>query len=85
MSKPKHTPGPWIVSSYRTTGLTGPQNTYSIAAAPELLDLLERAIREVEWSKKQIDLKPRVPGCDTLTTFIQAAKAAVRKATGGAE
>lgn len=88
--KPKHTPGPWHVTSMtlnlvvvganggavaRTdyAGTLDEDNARLIAAAPEMLDALERLLSVIE---KRF-------GSASLDGTMMIARAAIAKATGG--
>ena len=59
-------------------------NARLIAAAPEMLEALERASRELEWADKNCQIKP-LAGVSTFKIALVKINAAIAKATGGAE
>lgn len=53
------------------------------AASPEMLKMLELAVRELEWADQNCQIKP-MAGVSTFKTAVAQIKSVIAKATGGA-
>ena len=92
----KHTPGPWKIGALESgqaavdgangeevTGFVSIPDAHLIAAAPELLEALERVERRARVSGEcPLCRQPPEVGCSTECP-LTAARAAIAKATGG--
>lgn len=88
----QHTPGPWHVSKeteksifdskgYKIATTTYNVDSQLIAAAPDLLACLIEAVRSLEFAAPIIE----APENSAYRETIADARAAIAKATGGAE
>lgn len=60
------------------------ENAMLVAVAPELLKMLDLAVRELEWADKNCQIKP-MAGVSTFKSAVAQIKSVISKATGGAE